>query len=108
MKKIAWTLTGHGWLLGVMAILAGIVAGCKTNDEPTFTSVPVLETVGASSDHGSTNTGNSGSEGVFTLNVGDMLKVTLVGPDPSPAPHDERIKEDGTITLDLIGQVPCV
>ncbi|MFN7138677.1 MAG: polysaccharide biosynthesis/export family protein [Limisphaerales bacterium] len=39
------------------------------------------------------------------LQVGELIKVDFSGPASPPAPHEENIKEDGTITLYLIGQI---
>jgi len=40
-----------------------------------------------------------------TLQIGDLIKIEFSGvPTPIPA-HEEHIKDDGTITLDLIGAV---
>ena len=48
-------------------------------------------------------------ENIYTqvshLHVGDSVTVTLDGPPTPIPPHDEDIKEDGTITLDLIGPI---
>jgi len=42
---------------------------------------------------------------VSHLHIGDTVTVTLDGlPTPVP-PHEESIKDDGTITLDLIGPI---
>jgi protein involved in polysaccharide export with SLBB domain len=43
---------------------------------------------------------------VSVLHVGDTITVVLEGPpDISNQPHEESIKEDGTITLDSIGPI---
>jgi polysaccharide export outer membrane protein len=39
------------------------------------------------------------------LNVGDLVQVTFAGVENPPPQHEERIKDDGTITLPLIGSV---
>jgi len=42
---------------------------------------------------------------VGRFRVGDLVTVAFSGIEPPPPPHEERIKEDGTITLPLIGSV---
>ncbi len=43
---------------------------------------------------------------VSVLHVGDTITVILEGPpDISTQPHEESIKEDGSITLDSIGRI---
>ncbi len=59
---------------------------------------------------GAINTSGGGAAAVDRaatdrLNVGDLLGVTYSGLESNPAPHEERIKEDGTITLPFIGSV---
>src|SRR6185503_5875067 len=85
-----------------------LVAGCATSSEPSFTSEPALQSVTAS--EGSSTNENpifSLKEGV-RFQVGDPLNITFSGTTDQILPHDERIKEDGTITLPLIGAVKAV
>jgi protein involved in polysaccharide export with SLBB domain len=76
----------------VLPLLAMMLAGCATNekkgnvydapeaDDPVYGQVP-------------------------RLHIGDSVIITFDGP-PSPiAPHEEIIKEDGTVTLPDIGHV---
>lgn len=42
------------------------------------------------------------------FNVGDLVVVTFSGIESPIAPHEERIKEDGTITLTYIGSIKAV
>jgi protein involved in polysaccharide export with SLBB domain len=51
--------------------------------------------------------GNPPATQVARFQIGDTVSVTFDGPDQKP-PHEEQIKEDGTITLDLIGKVQAV
>lgn len=46
-----------------------------------------------------------GSETVARLHIGDSVIVTFDGPPEPIAPHEEIIKEDGTITMPDIGHV---
>ena len=48
------------------------------------------------------------ANGVAPSNVlgsGDLITVNFTGVETPPTQHEERIKEDGTITLSLIGSV---
>lgn len=77
-----------------LAVLALALAGCEsTNSGGTFAEVPlpaVKPTKPISTE---------------TLNIGDQVVVTFSGVDAQIAPHEEKIKDDGTITLTLLGQV---
>ncbi|NGO39533.1 polysaccharide export protein [Limisphaera ngatamarikiensis] len=42
---------------------------------------------------------------VEKFRIGDTVTVNFSGVDSPPPPHEERIKEDGTITLPMIGSV---
>jgi polysaccharide export outer membrane protein len=53
-------------------------------------------------------TGDNVEAQVARFHVGDTVTVVFDGlPDPL-APHEEPIKEDGSITLDLVGSVKAV
>jgi len=54
-----------------------------------------------------TNPASSANQGV-RFQVGDLLVVTFSDTSEQIAPHDERIKEDGNITLPLIGAIKAV
>jgi len=106
MKEF-WKMA-KGLLLVCGALLAGIAfSGCgTTHQEPVFTSSPVLD---AKATGDATTNGQGGSildsTGVYRFKVGDLIVVTFSGtPDPIP-PFEERIKEDGNVTLQYIGAV---
>lgn len=83
--------------------LALCIAGCgTTGPEPAFTT-------NAPTSDSSTNTPVNAAE-VGRFNNGDLVVVTFSGgPDGVQMPqHDERIKDDGTITLPLIGSIKAV
>jgi len=88
--------------LGLVLSLVGCgTAGPETAafpDSPTWTGP--LST-------GPTNgtSGSSPAAAVERFRVGDTVTVTFSGVEPPPPPHEERIKEDGTITLPMIGSV---
>ncbi len=76
-------------VLAFLMPLIGILAvGCASNRPVTPTADPTTF--------------------VSHLQIGDTVTVTLGGlPTPIP-PHEESIKDDGTITMDLIGPVQAV
>ena len=83
MKK----MTGCLLLAAVMAVMAGCVT---TGSQRGFTDVDAFPKTTPTSDK---------------FNVGDLVIVTFSGTDALLAPHEERIKDDGTITLPLIGAI---
>ncbi len=98
--KLLRTGSGRGLFAVCLALTGGLVfTGCRSADVPVFSSdVP-----------GSTGTStNPNVREVGRFAIGDQVSVTLIGPDPPILPHEERIKEDGTITMDLIGPVKAV
>jgi len=97
MKKSFWNMSATG-LVGLLGMIlaAAFLAGCQTAGDQRirFTSVEGEEEftgVGAGED--------------ARLAKGDMVKVTFSGVDPAIQPHEEQIKQDGSITLPLIGSV---
>ena len=98
--KLLRTVSGRGLLVVCLALTGGLVStGCRSADVPEFSSdVP-----------GSTGTSTSPNvREVGRVAIGDQVTVSLIGPEPAIPPHEERIKEDGTITMDLIGPVKAV
>lgn len=102
-----------GW--AVWLCLGGLIAaGCATsNQEPKFSELPGI-TVAATNTGPATPT-NSEPRGLTTLTqtgdrfaIGDQVTVKFSGISEQLSPHEERIKEDGTITLPLIGAVKSV
>ncbi|HSH92979.1 MAG TPA: polysaccharide biosynthesis/export family protein [Roseimicrobium sp.] len=81
----------HSGFRGLLALLslAFFLTGCETTSP--------------------THTGESPKPRPVTnfdlLRVGDLITVTYADITQPPLPHEERIKDDGTITLHLIGAV---
>ena len=82
-----------------------LLSGCATTSDPSFTSNPIVAPVAA---------GDAVHPPIFTpaggviFQIGDLVIVTFSDtPDPIQ-PHEERIKDDGSITLPLIGAVKAV
>ena len=101
-------------VLGICGVLL-VSAGCGSTpkDEPGFSSEPV-GAVGSGSPAGPGSSAEK-SEAARPLEAaaaarfreGDLVTVTFSGLEVSQAlqPHEERVKEDGTITLPIIGSV---
>lgn len=98
-------------LAGLLMVLGGIVlSGCQTsstenirfsldpNEDTRFSPVPGTETAPAPA------AAPVMIEGA-RLAPGDPIRVVFSGIAEPPQPHDEAIKEDGTITLPYVGAV---
>ena len=99
---------------GLLLLIGLLVAGCQTADENArFSPVPAdvfpsTANLGTTS-LGTTNQVRGGLAAIAVeadrFQIGDLITVKFSGTvDPIP-PHEERIKDDGTITLPLIGAV---
>jgi len=91
------------WTRGMFAcglLLAGVVlTGCYSSSiDPVFSDNPMPATSDSPSD---TNAASS----VARFHVGDTITVSLTGLPEQIEPHQEPIKEDGTITMPDIGHV---
>jgi len=107
-------------LVPVCSLLATglLVAGCASASGPEFTSEPRNQASPASdpaakpvatSEASATNDNPIFSEkGGVRFQVGDQLIITFSGNTDQILPHEERIKEDGNITLPLIGAVKAL
>lgn len=97
MKKLLRNMSGAG-LLGMVVIMlvSMMLSGCQTAGDQTihFTPVEGEEEL----------TGTAVGEDA-RLAKGDMVKVAFSGLSDTIPPHEERIKEDGTITLPRIDAV---
>ncbi|MGA4643821.1 polysaccharide biosynthesis/export family protein [Limisphaera sp. 4302-co] len=98
----------RGWTVLICGlILTGMLAGCGTTDNG-WATFPEPAAVGPSVSqvqYTSSTNGASGAVAVERFRIGDTVTVTFSGVEPPPPPHEERIKEDGTITLPMIGSV---
>lgn len=107
-------LKSAGLLLGLCGIAVAL-AGCGSalQDEPTFSEAPALTGPTATNPPSAAaappavagTTIAAPPAGRFR--VGDVVAVIYSGLDPAnlPPPHEERVNEDGTITLHLINSV---
>jgi len=95
--KLLRTFSGHRWFVASMALAASLLfTGCRSAEVPVFSSDAPGTLMGG--------TGTNASE-VGRFAVGDVVTVMLIGPEPPLPVHEERTKEDGSITMDLIGSV---
>ena len=108
--KLFWKLTGLGFVFCGIVFAGAMFSGCSsTSGEPVFSDNPHSS---AASSPASPATSPEANAARFR--VGETVIVTFSGGGPSSTgtgdpqimpPHQEPIKEDGTITLDWIGPV---
>jgi len=90
--------------LGMFCLLAGsgaalFLAGCQhSRAKSTLVFKPVPELSSGSASAGIGDAGNK-------FQVGDLVSVNFSGVEMILPPHEERVKDDGTITLPLINSV---
>lgn len=97
MKNLLSKMPGApGIALGLLLVIGMGLAGCQTsNPNIQFTPVEGEEAM----------TGTPPSASDPQLAKGDNVRVTFSGTIEPIPPHEEQIKEDGTITLPLIGAI---
>jgi polysaccharide export outer membrane protein len=108
--KMLRTFRDHGILFAGIAGIGLGLAGCQTAPpvEPVFsdpTQVAAAPAAAAPSPVPRSVPDTTLKVPMDTFCVGDMVTVTFSGVENPIAPHEERIKDDGTITLPLIGSV---
>jgi polysaccharide export outer membrane protein len=100
--KLFWKASSLGLFVGSLLFTGAIFTGCHSSPgHPVFsdTTPPVMT--------GSPVTGYTAAE-VPRFHVGDTVIVALSGLPTLIEPHQEPIKEDGTITMPDIGHVQAV
>ena len=75
----------------ILLLLALGLTGCANTDNSAVMRAPAAD--------------YAGDPAVARLHVGDTIIVVLDGLPEAITPHEESIKEDGTINLDLVGHV---
>lgn len=101
--KLSRIFSGRGWLaVGQVLAACFLLTGCQTPaDDPFSTQSSGQPSVGDAATPGETSVNTN--VGVFT--IGDIVTVNFTGSIEMIPTHEERIPEDGRITLSLIGPV---
>jgi len=93
----------------VTVVLAGVLlSGCQsTGSNPDFQAVELGTPQGSQPEVATNSNPQVGIPNQSVFNIGDLVVVNFSGLSSSELipPHEERIKEDGNITLPLIGAV---
>lgn len=101
--KLSRFFSGHGWLLMVVPVAACLLlTSCQTPADDPFSTPPTLQPF---RDDAATPSSPSGNTNVGIFTVGDIVTVNFSGSIEIIPTHEERIPEDGRITLSLIGPV---
>jgi len=96
-------LSGRSWSAVFQVVIAGcFLAGCQTSDPVVFSSVPGEKAV---SEAPASGADQNYSE---VLRVGELVVIKFSGISQPPPTHEERVKEDGTLTLPDVGAVSAV
>lgn len=106
--KLLRKLSAKGVIPVGAALFAGVLfTSCATTEDPAFTSSPAAESRPAAPTSGTNQpSGNDGEKVRFQ--VGDLIRINFSGSIETLLPHEERIKDDGTITLPLIGAIKAL
>jgi polysaccharide export outer membrane protein len=101
--KLFWKASSLGLFVCGLLFTCAIFTGCYSSPiDPIFSDNPTAPVM-----TGSPVTGYTATE-VARFHVGDSVQVTLSGLPTPIDPHQESIKEDGTITMPDIGHVQAV
>jgi polysaccharide export outer membrane protein len=101
--KLFWKASSLGLFFSGLLFAGAVFTGChSTSSHPVFSDTPTPPIM-----TGSPATGYTAAE-VPRFHVGDTVIVQLTGLPQDIPPHQEPIKEDGTITMPDIGHVQAV
>jgi polysaccharide export outer membrane protein len=101
--KLFWKASSLGLFFSGLLFAGAVFTGChSTSSHPVFSDTPTPPIL-----TGSPATGYTAAE-VPRFHVGDTVIVQLTGLPQDIPPHQEPIKEDGTITMPDIGHVQAV
>ena len=93
-------LSATGLSLCALVLASLLVAGCRSAPDDILFSDTANNSPGLNA-----TSGNGSGSDAARIHVGDTITVTLSGPPTPIEPHQELIKEDGTITMPEIGKV---
>ncbi|MDW8310872.1 MAG: polysaccharide biosynthesis/export family protein [Verrucomicrobiales bacterium] len=93
-------------IAGPLILAAVLATGCASRTEIPFSSEPLPASTTAPATDASPR--NSPAVPGVVFQVGDLVIVTFSDTLEPLQPHEERIKEDGCITLPLIGSVKAL
>jgi polysaccharide biosynthesis/export protein VpsN len=94
--KLLRRFAEYGFAVVCGALLTGCLLGGRQAEEPSFSDGSLQS---------GTNDAMQFVTNVLRFRVGDQVAIMFSGPLEPIQPHEERIKEDGTITLPLVGSV---
>ena len=95
------TRLARGWSVGGLLLAGLMLGGCSTpSDESLFSDMPKNPTAMNGQASGNGSVGDAAR-----FHVGDPIVVTLSDLPIEIPPHQEAIKEDGTIEMPQIGKV---
>lgn len=101
--KLFWKASSLGLFFSGLLFAGAVFTGChSTASHPVFSDTPTPPIM-----TGSPATGYTAVE-VPRFHIGDTVIVQLTGLPQDIPPHQEPIKEDGTITMPDIGHVQAV
>jgi polysaccharide export outer membrane protein len=96
----------HGLFMSGLLLTAAILAGCDTvpPKDPLVSSPPRPRTFAGQP----SAVADQNAPDVARFRVGETVDVTMTTGDDTIPEHEEPIKEDGTITMPLIGKITAV
>ncbi len=89
----------NGTVLTVFGMMLALLSACRSpqSGEVVFSEIPAA-TSNSLFEHPTPARDKK-------FSIGDFVTLTFPRIEPEPPPHEERVKEDGSITLPLIGAV---
>jgi protein involved in polysaccharide export with SLBB domain len=85
-------------LVGCVGAVISLLMGCETMPPSGGNKTPVVSPTGGGSDNPTTIRGSSD-----VLRPGDILIITFSGASDPPPRHEDRVREDGFVTLPFVG-----
>jgi len=110
MKKLLQKLTTRALVAGTVLVAGGwLLTGCQTaNEVPPFSPVPDEpgdQSLSSAVSAAGSATGSTMPDDFARFGKDELVRVTFSGTPTPILPHEERVKEDGMITLPDIGSI---